>query len=165
MIPAGGACPWIVVRSFSILTSMKPSNVRPAGAKTVTLTWWHPQRKPAPGESGTWIDMGGLSYDLPLLGKARTAEGAETGSTPSEVGAYLSATSNGESVAVNRFGVTDPAADAQASAAQTVSLTLSLEQCFPEWASFRSGTTFELDLEARTAFGDLSSSRVRFVLE
>ena len=46
-----------------------------------------------------------------------------------------------------------------------MSLTLSLEQCFPEWASFGPRTTFELDLEARTAFGDLSSCRVRFVLE
>ena len=46
-----------------------------------------------------------------------------------------------------------------------MSLTLSLEQCFPEWASFGPRTTFELDLEARTAFGDLSSSRVQFVLE
>ena len=137
----------------------------PAGATTVTLTWWRPQRKPAPGEAGTWIDMGGLSYDLPLLGRARNSEGAEIGSMPSEVGAYLSATSNGESVPVDRFGVTDTAADAQASTADTVSLTLSLERCFPEWATFGPGTTFELDLEARTAFGDLSSSRVSFVLE
>jgi hypothetical protein len=137
----------------------------PPGAKTVTLTWWRPQRKPAPGEAGTWIDMGGLSYDLPLLGRARNSEGAEIGSTPNEVGAYLSATSNGTSVPVEQYGVTDPAADAQADTAKTVSLTLSLEQCFPEWATFGPGTTFELDLEARTAFGDLSSSRVRFVLE
>jgi hypothetical protein len=137
----------------------------PAGARTVTLTWWRPQRKPAPGEAGRWIDMGGLSYDLPLLGRARNSEGAEIGAPPSEVGAYLSATSNGASVPVDRFGMIDPAADAQADTAKTVSLTLSLEQCFPDWASFGPGTTFELDLEARTAFGDLSSSRVRFLLE
>ena len=137
----------------------------PGHAKQVTLTWWRPQRKPAPGEAGTWIDMGGLSYDLPLLGRARNSEGAEIGGAPSEVGAYLSATSNGTSVPVDQYGVIDPAADAQADTAQTMSLTLSLEECFPDWASFGSGTTFELDLEARTAFGDLSSSRVGFVLE
>ena len=53
---------------------------RAGGATTVTLTFWRPQRKAAPGETGTWIDMGGLSYDLPLLGKARNGEGVEIGS-------------------------------------------------------------------------------------
>jgi len=139
----------------------------PPGAKEVTLTWWRPQRRAAPGEAGMWIDMGGLSYDAPLLGPAITGEGAELTGTYSDVGAYVSAASNGASIPVDSrgWGVVDPAADAPASVGNTMSMTLSLERVFSEWATFGPGTRFELDLEARTAFGDLSSSRVRFELE
>jgi hypothetical protein len=139
----------------------------PSGAKEVTLTWWRPQRRAAPGEVGSWIDMGGLSYDAPLLGPAITGEGDELPGTYDAVGAYTSAVSNGVSVPVDAggWGVVDPAADAPANAGHTMSMTISLEKVFSEWATFGPGTRFELDLEARTAFGDLSSSRVRFELE
>lgn len=141
--------------------------VVPPGAKEVTLTWWRPQRRAAPGEAGTWVDMGGLSYGAPLLGPAITSEGAELPGTYSDVGAYVSAVSNGVSVPMDAggWGVIDPAADAPANAGNTISMTISLETAFSEWATFGSGTRFEVDLEARTAFGDLSSSRVRFALE
>jgi hypothetical protein len=163
----GDAAPTAMVYDAAGVPANRSVLSVPPGAKTVTLTWWRPQRTAAPGEAGTWIDMGGLSYDAPLLGPARTREGAELPGTHEATGAYVSATSNGTSVPVSAdgSGIVDPARDAPADAGNTVSVTLSLEKVFSDWASFGPGTTFELDLEARTAFGDLASSRVSFVLE
>jgi hypothetical protein len=142
----------------------------PAGAKTVKLTWWRPQRKAAAGESGAWIDMGGLAYSADIFGPAKANDGpsaAELPGTHDATGAYTAAESNGTAIPTNgtEERIVDPARDVPANGANTMSFTLSFEKSYSEWASFAPGTLCEFDIAGATVYGDNAACRVQFVLE
>jgi hypothetical protein len=140
----------------------------PAGATTVTLTWWRPQRRATTGETGDaagWIDVGGLRYRCDIPNAARVpGGGAELPGSHSARDAYVSAAANGTPIAVTSDdGIIDPAVDAPANAANTVSFTVSLPKCFSEWASFPSGTEFDFDIQALSWYGDNAARKLYFV--
>jgi hypothetical protein len=147
----------------------------PAGATTVTLTVWRPQRKAAPGEagsfSGDWVDIGNLEWEAPPLGTGETAERVTLPGTSSAEGIFVSATSSNAAgdtpitIAANAPSFLDPAADAAASPENTLSITLDFTKMYSDWESFPVGSRVEIDLGARGTFGDLASSRVQFLLQ
>ena len=143
----------------------------PAGATSVTLTFWRPQRKAGPGETGNvggWIDIGGLQYRIDLPNAARSPQnGADLPGTHSSWGAYSNASANGVAVTTtpNDEGVNDPAADAPSNPANTMTFTLSLTKCFSEWSSFGPGTEIRLDIEAVSQYGDNAAQGLRMVLQ
>jgi hypothetical protein len=142
----------------------------PSGAKSVTLTWWRPQRKAAAGEIGEWIDMGGLAYAADIFGPAKVSDAAGAAAQPgthSANGAYLNAVANGNTIPTDgtEERIVDSAADAPANGANTMSFTLSFEKCYSDWSSFGPGTLAEFDIAGSTVYGDNAACRVQFVLE
>ena len=58
-------------------------------------------------------------------------------------------------------GVLDPALDAQANVANTVSWTIDLATCF-DWSLMASGTAFDLDIQAVSVYGDNAARKLFF---
>jgi hypothetical protein len=143
----------------------------PSGATSITLTFWRPQRKAGPGEtgnSGGWIDIGGLRYEIDLPNSARDPQtGTDLPGTHSAWGAYSNASANGVPVATtpNDEGVNDPAADAASNPANTMTFTLSLTKSFSGWLSFGPGTEIRLDIAAVSQYGDNAAQGLRLVLQ
>jgi hypothetical protein len=143
----------------------------PHGATAVTFTFWRPQRKAGPGETGNaggWIDIGGLQYRIDLPNAVRDPQtGAELPGTHSSRGAYSNANANGVPVATtpNDEGVNDPAADAPSNPAGTITFTLSLTKSFSDWLSFGPGTEIRLDIEAVSQYGDNAAQGLRLVVQ
>lgn len=128
-----------------------------AGRSSLTVTFWRPQRAALSTETGTWTDIGGLTYRADTPNKP-------TGSTKNScVGAYSAATSNGVAVATTATsdGVLDSALDAQANSANTVTWTIDLATCF-DWSLMASGTVFDLDIQAFSAYGDNAARKLVF---
>ncbi len=104
-----------------------------AGATSITVTFWRPQRSALSseawfGSANPWTDIGGLAY------RADTPN-APTGSTKrSCAGGYSAGSANGVAVTAAADGVVDPAIDAEASAANTISWTIDLATCF-DWSA------------------------------
>jgi len=151
--------------------------VVPSGATTVTLTCWRPQRKAAPGETGSgagdWVDMGMLSWETPPQPWAyRPGEPAALPIQVADGGYIVSATSDtaaGSSpitIEPDSWSITDTAVDTAADPANTISLTLDFTRMLPQWGTdaIPSGSQVQIDLGSRAAFGDLASSRVWFRL-
>lgn len=147
--------------------------VVPSGATTVTLTCWRPQRKAAPGETGSmvgsWVDIGKLTWEAPPQPQADRPGGSvpiETGDSGYIVNASSDTAAGSTPISVDptAWDVTDTAADKPADPANTISLTLDFTAMFPQWGTdaIPSGSVVEIDLGARGTFGDLASSRVRF---
>ncbi len=145
----------------------------PAGAQTVTLTCWRPQRKAAPGETGSfagnWVDMGRLSWEAPPLPMADTGTGGvdvQVGDSDYIVSASAETAAGSTPVPVGSDtpGAVDPAADKPANPDNTFTLTLDFARMFPQWGTdaLPSGYVVAVDVEARAAFGDLASMRVQF---
>lgn len=129
----------------------------PVGETSLSVTFWRPQREALSTESGTWTDIGGLTY------RADTPN-APTGSAKhSCVGGYSAASSNGTAVATTATsdGVLDPALDAKADASNTVAWTIDLTTCF-DWGSMASGTAFDLDIQAVSRYGDNAARKLFF---
>ena len=143
----------------------------PHGATAVTFTFWRPQRKAGPGETGNaggWIDIGNLQYRVDLPNAARNPQGGtDLPGTHSSRGAYSNASANGVAVATtpNDEGVNDPAADAASDPANTMTFTLSLTKSFSGWLSFGPGTEIRLDIEAVSQYGDNAAQGLRLVLQ
>lgn len=128
-----------------------------AGATSLTATFWRPQREALSTETGTWTDIGGLNFraDTPNIPAGSTKHSC--------VGAYSAATSNGTAVATTATsdGVLDPALDAQANVANTVTWTIDLATCY-DWSAVASGTTFDLDIQAVSVYGDNAARKLFF---
>jgi len=123
----------------------------------LTLTFWRPQREALSTETGTWTDIGGLTY------RADTPNTPAGSTKHSCVGAYSAATSNGTAVAATATsdGVLDPALDAQANAANTISWTIDLATCF-DWSAMLTNTAFDLDIQAVSEYGDNAARKLFF---
>ena len=86
------------------------------------LTFWRPQRRPIPGETGNWIDVGGLHHtagiaDVGLSCPQSTFSDSSAGLTPTDA------------EALERAGFRDSSADRAASPANTFAYTLNLTEC------------------------------------
>ena len=101
----------------------------PSGNVVLDLTFWRPQRRPIPPETGEWIDIGGLQYGAVLVDEATgTAASCKQGAystddpklTPIE-GEFQGDPSNG--------GLQDLAIDRPASPANTFAFQLNLTKC------------------------------------
>ncbi len=131
-----------------------------AGATSITVTFWRPQRSALSseawfGSANPWTDIGGLAY------RADTPN-APTGSTKrSCAGGYSAGSANGVAVTAGTDGVVDPALDAEASAANTISWTIDLATCF-DWSLMATGTTFDLDIQAFSTYGDNAARKLHF---
>jgi hypothetical protein len=142
--------------------------VVPIGATAVTLTLWRPQRQTTAGESGNedgWVDIGGLDYQVDIPNAPITPDGAGQPSTHNAQGSYSNASANGVPVTPSMGGVLDPALDAASSTADTITFTVSLTTCFSGWSSFGSGTQFDFDVAAISAYGDNAARKLYFVTQ
>ena len=117
-----------------------PVRARANGEVLVTMTFWRPQRRPIPPESGEWIDIGGLSYS------AKTHFTAQPGCPQrafSENDPNLAPADS--PLPDGPGGVVDGAPDRPANPANTFTLTLNLTGCRANHgASFEPGETVTL---------------------
>jgi hypothetical protein len=107
-----------------------PVAAGPNGDVALKLTFWRPQRKPIPPETGSWIDMGKLSYsaDVQSLGTTQTSP-LNRLCPPSAYSTNDPNLSQPEMLSSNRGGVTDLAPDQPANPANTLTYTLNLTNC------------------------------------
>jgi hypothetical protein len=118
------------------------------GDYRVTLTIWRPQRAaiPASGETGSWIDMGGLRYTV--VGK--TAEqNRKTWRCPAS--AY---SENDPNLSATSSGLQDAAPDRAVSRANTLTFTANLSECFRFSGLGPFNVTNTLFVTATSAYGD-----------
>ena len=123
----------------------------PRGATTVTLTFWRPQRKASPGEAasaGGWIDIGGLWWGLDVL--------PPDGTTVDLTNAILEPMANGSPFPRSPYtgGLLDPTPDQPADPGHVITFTFSMAAAFPGWDSLPPESTFYIDLQASSGFGD-----------
>jgi hypothetical protein len=143
----------------------------PSGASKVTLTFWRPQRKAAPGEPASatgWVDIGSLWYSVYPSPVYTTTNLDDPGSGPNDLtDAYSNATANGAAVPASPWagGMLDPVADRPADPAQTISFTLDLTKCFSNWQTLGPGAWFKIGLQAKGGYGDNAMIGFLFTLE
>lgn len=114
-----------------------PVEAGPGGDVVVTLTFWRPQRRPIPPETGDWIDIGGLNYRA-------TLSGMDPGGHTCEQGAYSSSDSNltptDPTPEPGGGGFADHAPDRPATTTNTLTYRLNLTACLEsKGQSFRNG--------------------------
>ena len=141
----------------------------PAKASKVTLTFWRPQRKAAPGEPASaagWVDIGSLWYAVGASLPRQSIDDPETG-TSSVVGAISNVVANGVTVPPPPWegGILDPAADLPADPNDTISFTLDLAKCYSSWSSLTPGAFFSIGLQAIGGYGDNAMTTFWFTLE
>jgi hypothetical protein len=88
----------------------------------VRLTFWRPQRRPIPGETGSWIDIGGLLQHAGIADVDKSCP--QTAYSNPTAGLSPPGSGGGDP------GFQDAASDRPASPANTFSYTLNLTQCF-----------------------------------
>jgi hypothetical protein len=143
----------------------------PKGASKVTLTFWRPQRKAAPGEpasAGGWVDIGGLWYSVDLSPVYTSTNPDDPGSGPSDLtDAYSNATANGAPIPPSPWagGMLDPVGDLPADPDNTISFTLDLAKCFSSWPTLGPGAWFRMGLQAKGGYGDNAMIGLLFTLE
>ena len=118
------------------------------GDYRVTLTIWRPQRAaiPSSGESGNWIDMGGLRYTV--IGK--TAEqNRKTWRCPAS--AY---STSDPSLSETSTGLRDAAPDRTVSRDNTLTFTVNLSECFRFSGLAGFDVTNTLFVTATSEYGD-----------
>jgi len=141
----------------------------PTKASTVTLTFWRPQRKAAPGEAASsagWVDIGRLWYAVDASVPRQGMDDPGTG-TANVVGAITNVDANGAPVPPAPWdgGFLDPAGDLPAYPGDTVSFTFDLASCYSSWSSLSSGAFFSLGLQAMGGYGDNAAIGIWFTLE
>jgi hypothetical protein len=116
-----------------------PVGAPPGQDIVLTLTSWRPQRErlsadpaPRPGESGTWTDIGGLTYEAivqhigPVLGGQEVGRPCPQSSLSSS---DLTLGSPDPHFSPDTGRLVDPAADRPASPAHTYAYSLNVTQC------------------------------------
>jgi hypothetical protein len=117
-----------------------PVAAGPDGNVVLRLTFWRPQRRPIPPESGAWTDIGGLTYATRLSGVGLACPQSALSSTDPNL------TPASAPVFGMGGGFTDLAPDQPASTANTFTYTLNVTQCLASLGrSWSSGETLGLD--------------------
>jgi hypothetical protein len=139
-----------------------PVAAGPDGDVTLTLTFWRPQRRPIPPETGSWIDIGGLTYTT----QVQHVGGPATGTVQKPCPQSAFSTSDPQLVppspAVPAPGFTDLADDQPASPANTITYTLNLTDCFTALgATLDPGEETGIDFMARVSRPDAPDNAVQ----
>jgi len=145
-------------------TPGNPIPVAGAGDAIVSMTFWRPQRKPiaGSGEGSDWVDIGRLKYtadvpNAPQGGGGGPAPGP--GNCPASSYSALSPT-----LSLAGDGIVDGAGDQVASAGNTLTFSVNLTQCLAKtgvaWAP---GQVLQLDIQARSEFGDNAAQKISLV--
>jgi hypothetical protein len=127
-----------------------PVAAGPNGDVVVTVTFWRPQRRPIPPETGEWIDIGRLIYTVGVSGTDLSCpKRAFSESDPNlSRGGFI--TPNREDVGV----LTDAVSDGPASPANTFTYTLNLTQCLAAIGiSFNPGETRDFHFDGNALGG------------
>ena len=125
-----------------------PVSPGPGGDVRVTFTFWRPQRRPIPPETGSWIDVGGLNYRAEI-------SGMDPGEFTCEQDAYStsdpSLAPTDPTVEPGGGGFRDLAANQQANPNNTLTFRLNLTQCLSsKGLSFPPGQPQDFNLAAVT---------------
>ena len=125
-----------------------PVAAGPNGDVVVTLTFWRPQRRPIPPETGDWIDIGGLNY------RASLAD-IDPGEFTCEQNAYSTSDPNltptDPTTEPGGGGFRDLSGNQSASPNNTFSYQLNLTECLSSKGfSFNPGETRGFQLTAVT---------------
>jgi len=153
-VPGGGAG-----------TAASPIPVSATGDVIVTMTFWRPQRKaiPGSGEGSDWVDIGRLRYtaDVPNA-PVVAAPGAPGGRGPGNC-ASSTYSSTDPNLKVGGDGVEDSSADRPSTPTNTLTFSVNLTQCLGAAAiTWSSGETLQVDIQARSNFGDNAAQKVSF---
>jgi hypothetical protein len=129
-----------------------PVKADPGGDVVLTLTFYRPQRRPIPPETGKWIDIGGLDHSASLwsedLGTCPPTaySTSDPNLTPIE-GEHLGSSDNG--------GYSDLAGDQPASTDNAFTYRLNLSECLEKQGrSFNPGQTQGFSFAAYAPTGD-----------
>jgi hypothetical protein len=141
-----------------------PITVPAVGDVSVTFTLWRPQRAaiPAAGETGDWVDIGGLNYSVDVPNGPATA-GSPGGPGPGLCpGSTL--TTGDTNLTVSGESLLDGASDAVPDTANTITFTVNLTACATSkgGASWDAGEDLKVDIQARTADGDNAAQAIMF---
>lgn len=141
-----------------------PITVPATGDVSVTFTLWRPQRAAisAAGETGDWVDIGGLSYSVDMPNGPSTP-GAPGGPGPGLCpGSTLSTTD--PNLTVGGESLLDGARDAVPDTANTIAFTVNLTSCATSkgGGSWDSGEDLKIDIQARTVDGDNAAQMITF---
>jgi len=142
-------------------TQNAPIVIPGTGDAIVTMTFWRPQREaiPGSGEGAGWVDIGRLKYtaDVP---NGPGGPGSPPGPGPGNCPASTYSTSD-PSLGVSGDGVVDSDADRPADPANTLTFSVNLTQCLGAlgWAP---GQTLQVDIQARSEFGDNAAQKIVF---
>lgn len=153
-VPAGGAG-----------TAANPIPVSATGDVIVAMTFWRPQRKaiPGSGEGSDWVDIGRLKYtaDVPNA-PAAGGPGAPGARGPGNCAASTYSTTDAN-LKVGLDGVEDSSVDRPSVPANTLTFSVNLTQCLAASAiTWSSGQTLQVDIQARSSFGDNAAQKVSF---
>ena len=135
------------------------SNGLPAGAPAggdvvLTLTFWRPQRRPIPPETGDWVDIGGLTYKSIVQHVGAPPGGTEVAKSCPQSTLSSTDLSPPPGPFPGGSALVDPAPDRPASPANTFTYTLNLSECLRQLGvSWNSGETLGLTGEAVSANG------------
>jgi hypothetical protein len=142
-------------------TRESPIVVPGAGDAIVTMTFWRPQRAaiPGSGEGAGWIDIGRLKYTADVPNGAG-APGSPPGPGPGNCPAATYSVTD-PSLSVGADGVVDSAADRPADPANTLTFSVNLTQCLGA-AGWAPGQTLQVDIQARSEFGDNAAQLIIF---
>lgn len=145
-------------------TMANPIEVPAAGAASVDFTVWRPQRAAiaAAGETGDWVDIGGLAYSIDLP-NAPSSGGSPGGQGPGLCAVSHLSSADG-SLASGDNGLRDTAADQAPDPASTVRLAVDLSGCVASRAgeAWDPGETLKVDIQARTDDGDNAAQAIWF---
>jgi hypothetical protein len=101
-----------------------PVKAGPNGDVVLTLTFWRPQRRPIPPETGDWIDIGGLFYTAGIADVGLFCrQGTFSETDPNLIVPESPITSR------NAGGLTDVSGDQPAEPTNTLTYTLNATQC------------------------------------
>jgi hypothetical protein len=124
-----------------------------SGDVLLTLTYWRPQRRPIPPETGQWTDIGGLTYsdNISSVGSLDLS----TTLTDCPASAYSTTDPNLTPAPDTPFttarGFTDLAPDQPASPANTLTYTLNVSECLRSiGVSWDAGQDLGLTFQATT---------------
>ena len=153
-VPAGGAG-----------TAANPVPVSATGDVIVAMTFWRPQRKaiPGSGEGSDWVDIGRLRYtaDVPNAPVA-AGPGAPGARGPGNCAASAYSTAD-PNLKVGGDGVEDSSADRPSNPANTLTFSVNLTRCLAAaGVAWLSGETLQVDIQARSSFGDNAAQKVSF---
>lgn len=139
----------------------------PSGDVIVTMTFWRPQRRAisGAGEGGGFVDIGRLQYtaDVP---NGPGGGGGSPGPGPGNCPQATYTPGTGMAPHPNDLGLLDQSGDGPADPQSTLTFGVNLTQCLASAGlTWSSGQNLQVDIQARSQFGDNAAQLVNFRLK